>query len=243
MANRWGNSGNSGWLYFFGLQNHWRWWLQPWNSMMLTPWKKSYDQARQHIQKQRHYFANKGLSSQGYCFSSSHVWMWEWTIKLSAKELMILNCGIGEDSWESLGLQGDQSWIVIWRTDAEAETPIFWLPDAKSWLIGKDPDAGQDWRQEKETPESDMVAWHHQLDRHEFEQAPGFDDVQGSLVSCMNGVTKSWKQLSCWTELNSEAAKLLHLNLPIILFVLSHKEYHQFMNWFCYLEKILRFTF
>ena len=77
MANRWGNSGNSGWLYFLGLQNHCRWWLQPWNSKMLAPWKKSYDQPRQHIKKQRHYFANKGPSSQSYGLFSSHVWMWE----------------------------------------------------------------------------------------------------------------------------------------------------------------------
>ena len=70
---------------------------------MLTPWKESYDQPIQHIQKQRHYFANKGLSSQGYGFSSGHIWMWE----LDYKESMLLNCGVREDSWESLGLQGD----------------------------------------------------------------------------------------------------------------------------------------
>ena len=74
MENRWGNSGR---LYFWGLQNHSRWWLQPWNEKMLTPWKKSYDQLRQHIKKQRHYFAKKGPSSQGYGFSSGHVWIWE----------------------------------------------------------------------------------------------------------------------------------------------------------------------
>ena len=71
MANRGGNSGNS------GLQNHCRWWLKPWNWKMLVPWKKSYDQPRKHIKKQRYYFADKGLSSQSYGFSSSHVWMWE----------------------------------------------------------------------------------------------------------------------------------------------------------------------
>ena len=77
--------------------------------------------------------------------------------KLSAEELMLLNCGVGEDSWESLGLQGDptvypkgnQSWIFIGRTDAEAETPILWPPDAKNWLTRKDSDAGKDWRQEE----------------------------------------------------------------------------------------------
>ena len=75
MENRWGNNANSERLYFWGLQNHCRWWLQPWNEKMLAPWKKSCDQARQHIKKQRHYFANKGPSSQSYGFSSSHVWM------------------------------------------------------------------------------------------------------------------------------------------------------------------------
>ena len=77
MTNRWGNSGNSVRLYFLGLQNHCRWWLQPWNQKTLTPWKKSHDQPTQHIKKQRRYFANKGPSSQSYGFSSSHLWMWE----------------------------------------------------------------------------------------------------------------------------------------------------------------------
>ena len=87
MANRWGNNGNSDRLYLRGLQNHWRWWLHPGNSKTLAPWKKSYDQPRQHVKKQRFYFANKGPSSQSYGFSSSHVWMWEldhkggWTLK------------------------------------------------------------------------------------------------------------------------------------------------------------------
>ena len=80
MANRWGNSRNSE-RHFFVLQNHCRWWLQPWNWKMLASWKKSYDKPRQHIKKQRHYFANKDLSSQSYGFSSSHVWIWSWTIK------------------------------------------------------------------------------------------------------------------------------------------------------------------
>ena len=80
--------------------------------------------------------------------------------------------------------KGEQSWIFIRRTDAEAEAPILWLPDAKNWLIGKDPDAGKDWRQEKGTTEDEMVGWHHRLDGREFEQAPGVGDGQGSLVCC-----------------------------------------------------------
>ena len=92
--------------------------------------------------------------------------------KLSAEELMLLNCGVGEDSWESLGLQGDptnQCWIFIGKTDAEAEVPILWSPDAKSQFIRKDPDAGKDWGQEgKGTTEDEMVGWHHQLNGHGF---------------------------------------------------------------------------
>ena len=108
-------------------------------------------------------------------------------------ELMLLNCGVGEDSWESLDWKeikpvnpkGNQSWIFIGRTDAEAETPILWPPDMKNWLVGKDPDAGKDWRQEeKGTTEDEMVRWHHQCDGHEFEQALGVGDGQGSLACC-----------------------------------------------------------
>ena len=108
---------------------------------------------------------------------------------------MVLNCGVGEDSWESLPLdckenqpvhpKGNQSWIFIWRTDAEAEVPIFWPPDEKNWLIGKDPDAGNDWRQEKKgNTEDEIVRWHYWLDEHEFEQALGVGDGQGGLACC-----------------------------------------------------------
>ena len=81
--------------------------------------------------------------------------------------------------------KGNQPWIFIGRTDAEAETPVLWPPDAKSWLIGKDPDAGKDWRQEeKGTTEDEMVGWHHWLNGHEFEQTPGVGDGQGGLACC-----------------------------------------------------------
>ena len=83
MTNSWGNNGNGESLYYLGLQNHCRWWLQPWNYKTLAPWKKSYDQPRYSIKKQRHYLSNKGLSSQGFFFSSSHVWMWELDYKES----------------------------------------------------------------------------------------------------------------------------------------------------------------
>ena len=88
------------------------------------------------------------------------------------------------------------------RTDAEAEILILWPADVKNLLIGKDPDAGKDWRQEeKGTTDDEMVGWHHRLDGHEFEQAPGVGDGQGSLVCCSPGVAKSRTQLSDWTDI------------------------------------------
>ena len=180
MANRWGNRGNSGWLYFLGLQNHCRWWLQPWNYKMLTPWKESYDQPRRHIKKQRHYFVNKGPSSQGYGFSSSHGWMWDlgykeswapknwcfWTVVLEKTLESPPDC----KEIKPVNAKGNQSWIFIGRTDVEAETPILWPPDVKSWHLKKDPDAGKDWRwEEKGMREDEMVGCHHRLNGHEFE--------------------------------------------------------------------------
>ena len=150
------HNGNSERLYFGGLQNNCRWWLQPWNQKMLAPWKKSYDQPGQHIKKQGHYFANKGPSSQRYGFSSSHVWMWEldykegwapknwsfWTVVLEKTLESPLDC----KEIQPVNPKRDQSWIFIGRTDAEAETPILWPPGVKNWLIWKDPDSGKDWR-------------------------------------------------------------------------------------------------
>ena len=147
---------------------------------MLTPWKESYDQPKQHIEKQRHYFANKGPASQNYGFSSSHEWIWEldykeswalknwcfWTVVLEKTLESPLDC----KEIQPVHPKGDQSGVFIGRTEAEAEIPILWPPDAKSWLIWKDPDAGKDWGQEeKDTTEDEMVGWLHQLNRHEFE--------------------------------------------------------------------------
>ena len=103
--------------------------------------------------------------------------------------------------------EGDQSRVFIGRTDDEAVAPILWAPDAKSWVIGKDPDAGKDWGQEeKGTTEDEMVGWHHQLNGHEFEQTPGDSEGQGSLAATAHGVTKSQTWLSNWTELKVEYA-------------------------------------
>ena len=131
---------------------------------------------------QRHYFADKGLSSQIYGFSGSHVWMWEldykeswvlknwcfWTVMLEKT----LECALDSKEIKPVNPKRNLSWIYIGRTDAEAEAPVLWPPDMKNWLIWKDSDAGKDWGQEeKGTTEDEMIGWHHWLNGHEFEQA------------------------------------------------------------------------
>ena len=116
--------------------------------------------------------------------------------------------------------KGNQSWIFIWRTDVEAEALIFWPPDAKKWLIGKDSDAGRDWGQEeKGTTEDEMAGWHHWLDGHEFEQAPGVGDGQGGLACCSPWVSKSRTQLSIWTELSTSSCPFqFHLYVCVSIY-------------------------
>ena len=107
--------------------------------------------------------------------------------KLSAEELMLLNCATPLDCKEiqPVHSEGDQSWVFFGRNDAEAETPILWPPDAESWLIWKDPDAGRDWGQEeKGMTEDEMARWHHWLDGRESEWTPGVGDGQGGLACC-----------------------------------------------------------
>ena len=203
------------------------------NSMdyTLTPWKESYDQPRQHIKKQRHYFANKGPTSQSYAFSSGHVWMWEldskeswvlrnwcfWTVvlektlesPLDCKEIKPVNC------------KEIQSWIFIGRTDAEAEALILWPLDAKNWLTGKDPDAGKDSEQEKRATEDEMVGWHHWLNGREFEQTQGDSEGQGSLACC-----SSWgcKESDTTEWLNGSSGRWWRAGKPGVCSPWGHKE-------------------
>ena len=158
-----------------------------------APWKGSYDQPRQHIKKQRHYFANKGPSSQGCVFSSSHVWIWEldykqsWVLKNWCFWTMVLEMTLESpldcEEIQPIHPKGNQSWIFIW----------------------KDPDAVKDWRwEEKWTTEDEMVGWHHRLNGHGFEWTPGVADGQGGLACCSPWGHKEsdmTEQLD-WTELN-----------------------------------------
>ena len=194
MANRQGNNGNSDRLFSWAPKS-----LQMVTAAvklnMLAPWKESYAKCRQHVKKQRHYFANKGPSNQSYGPSCSHVWMWElehkvswvlknwcfWTVVLEKPLESPLDCkGI-----KPVNPKGNQPWIFIERTNAEPEAQILCPPDVKNYIIGKDPDAGKDWRQEEKGMAGDeVVVCHHWLDGHEFKQAPKVGDGQGSLLCC-----------------------------------------------------------
>ena len=162
------------------------------------------------LKKQRHHFVNKGPYSESYGFSSSHIQMWElghkegwvpknwcfWTMVLEKTPESSLDC----EEIKSVNPEGNQPWIFIGRTDAAAETPSLWAPEAKSHLIGKDPDAGKNWGQEKRVTEAEMVGWHHQLKGHEFKQTLGDSEGQGTLACC-----SSWsrKELNTTERLNN----------------------------------------
>ena len=184
---------------------------------MLTSWKKSYDQPRQHVKKQRHYFANEGPYSETMVFPVVMYGYESWTKKkaecqrIDAFELLdkTLESPLDCKEIQPVNPKGNQSWMFIGRTDAEAYFSILWPPDAKSWLIGQDPDARKGWRQEeKGIMEYEMVGWHHRLNGHEFEQALGDGEGQGSLACC-----------SPWGRKESDMTEWLNNK-----FVLKHKK-------------------
>ena len=132
----------------------------------------------------------EGQVSKNWCF---------WTVVLEKT----LESPLDSKEIQPVNPKGNQSWIFIGRTDAEAEAPIFWPPDVKSWLIRKDPDAGKDWKwEEKSTAEDEMVGWHHWLDGHEFEQLQELVIDRKAWRAAVHGVSKSQTQLSNWTEFN-----------------------------------------
>ena len=153
-----GESGGSDRFSFLGLQNYWGWWWQPWNLKRLASWKESHEKARQHNKKQRHHFA---------AFLSSLLQMWEldhgesWAPKNWNFQIVVLEKTLESPLDYKIKLvnpNGNQPWIFIGRSDAEAESPTFWPPDLKSRLIGKDPDAGKDWKQKEKRATEDEMA-------------------------------------------------------------------------------------
>ena len=175
----------------------------------VAPWKTSYDKPTQCIKKQRHYFTNKGPSSQSYGFSSSYVWMWEleykeswvpnnwcfWTVVLEKT----LQSPLDSKEIQPVNTKGNQSWLFTGSIDAEAETPILWPHDAKNWVTGKNPDARKDWRWEKGITEDEMLGWHHQCDGHEFKFRELVMDRE-AWRAAVHELAKSQKWLSNWTE-------------------------------------------
>ena len=155
----------------------------------LAPWKNSYDKPRQYIKKQTHHFADKCPYNQSWGFPLwlDHKEGWVpnnwcfWTVVLEKT----LESPLDSKEIQPVHPKGDQSWVFIGRTDVEAEAPILWPPDVKSWLIRKDPNAEKDWKQEEKGVTKDkMVGWHYRLNGHEFEQTQGDSEGPGSLVCC-----------------------------------------------------------
>jgi len=178
------------------------------------------------LKKQRHHFPGKGPYSQNYSFSSSHVWIWEldhregwvqkswcfWTVVLEKT----LENPLNSKEIKPVNNKGNQLWLFIGRTAAEAEAPLFWLPDVTSQLIGKVSDAGKDWRQEEQgATEDETVGWHHWLNGHEFEQTLGDSEGQGSLV-CFS--SQSCKELDMTELLRQWMSKYMQsvLNFPTV---------------------------
>ena len=132
----------------------------------------------------------EGWAVKNWCF---------WTIVLEKT----LESPVVSKKIKPVNPKGNQPWIFIRRTDAETEAPILWPPDAKHWLLGKDPDTGKDWGQEeKGVTEDEMVGWHHQLDGYEFEQTPGDGEGRKAWCVAVHAVAKSWTQLRYWVTIN-----------------------------------------
>ena len=190
------------------------------------------------LKKQRHSFADKGPCSQSCGFFSGHVWMWEldykeswapknrcfWTVMLEKT----LESSLDSKEIKPVNLKGNQSWIFIVRTNTEAEAPMLCLPDGKSWLIGKDPDAGKDWRrEEKGMTEDEMVGWHHWLKGHEFEQALGGGEWQGTPAFCSPQVHKESDTTEWLNNHNPSRLAVMRVFSYAFLYILAMFSYFE----------------
>ena len=212
MANRRRKGGSSNRFPLLGLQNHWGWWLQPRNLKMIASCQESWDKPRQCVKKQRHHFTDKGAYSQGYGLSSSHGWLWElnhkkgWALKNWCFRTMVLEktpeIPLVSKETKPVNLKGNQPWIFIGRTDAKAEAPILWPPDSKSQLIGKDPDTGKDWRQEKSMTEDELAGWIINVMDMNLGKLWEMVGDREAWRAAVRGVLENQKQLGDWTTIS-----------------------------------------
>ena len=194
MANRRGKGGSSDRLPLLGLYNHCGWWLQPWNQKAFASWQESYDKPNSVLKSRDIILLTKLCLRQGYVFPVVTYGYERWTIKAVDHRLQTVvlektpESPLGSKEIKPANLEGSQPWIVIGKTDGKDETPVFWASDANSWLIGKAPDAGKDWRQkEKRASEDKMAGWHHWCNGHELGQTSGDGEGQRGLACC-----RSW---------------------------------------------------
>ena len=195
----WVNSGNWWWkrgLVCCSPWGHSHTWLRDWTELKIQVWRLIHWQRNSRIFRWPTY----RRLVRFYHFSTDYAWCF-WTVVLQKTLESPMDC----KEIQSVHSKGDQSWVFFGRNDAKAETPVLWPPHAKSWLIGKDSDAGRDWGQEeKGTTEDEMAGWHHRLDGHGFGWTPGVGDGLGGLACCSSWGRKesdTTERLN-WTELN-----------------------------------------